>query len=381
MTVQSLATANGKINEQNYFMNLLLKLFGMDDLSERLAAVDSSLKNAAAGRPIPVQTFPVNDDIRFEKEKQQTALVAAKQFLTAGKEFIDKLNDAHRPVDDKLKKFFALIDQHVENGTKKNADAEGGEVAVKENDGDKGAALNQAMKELLDCSPKRVIAAFQKYSLEAGVAFVHDFNRVIDELARQYPRCRGGIYASRLNYSDVIQISEETLATLRATSTILDDVQRRYDLLEALQGELIHDLQSDEINEIWAAIKASYTDSKEGIGGENTGWWKKMVGTSIGAISWATAFLAAPQAQFQGQLARGHRVKVFIATSILLRHGWAEWSRTNEDVVVPNLRVMFALKCDYVANRILSITDVISTNGYSLTELPMKIESTLTKKD
>jgi hypothetical protein len=179
----------------------------------------------------------------------------------------------------------------------------------------------------------------------------------------------------------VIQISEEIMATLRATSTILDDVQRRYDLLEALQGELIHDFQSKEINEIWAAVKASYTDSKEGIAGEDAGWWVRMVGRSVGAISWATAFLAAPQAQFQGQLARVHRVKVFIATSILLRHGWAEWSRTNEDVVVPNLRVMFALKCDFVANRILTITDLIGTNGYALEALPGKIESALSKKD
>lgn len=119
---------------------------------KQLESVDSTLKNATV-HPIPVQSFPLVDDMRFEKEKQLAAFESAKRFVAAGNEFIDKLNGAHRPVDKKMEKFFTLIDQHVENRSK-NHD------------------LDHAMKELLDCSPKRVIAAFQKYSLEAGVAFV-----------------------------------------------------------------------------------------------------------------------------------------------------------------------------------------------------------------
>lgn len=182
----------------------------------------------------------------------------------------------------------------------------------------------------------------------------------------------------------MIQISEEIIATLRATSTVLDDVQRRYDLLEALQGELLSDLQLHEIKQIWEAVKGSFSDTFSGIVDKDDSWWQKVlkapVGVGAGTIAWAMAVVSAPQAQFQGQLARVHRVKVFIATSILLRHGWAEWSRMNEEIVIPNLKVMFALKCDFVANRVITITDLISTNGYSLEGLREQFDPGLIKK-
>ena len=80
---------------------------------------------------------------------------------------------------------------------------------------------------------------------------------------------------------------------------------------------------------------------------------------------------------FQGELARERRVKVFIATSVLLQQGWVEWSRMNQEIVIPNLTVMFNLKSDFVQNRLLSITDLITTNGYSLEGIDEKIESAI----
>jgi len=52
-------------------MSILSKLLGLRDLNEATRAL-----NAAAIRPIPVQSFPVTDDMRFEKEKQQLACAA-----------------------------------------------------------------------------------------------------------------------------------------------------------------------------------------------------------------------------------------------------------------------------------------------------------------
>jgi len=53
----------------------------------------------------------------------------------------------------------------------------------------------------------------------------------------------------------------------------------------------------------------------------------------------------------------------------------------NEEIVIPNLKVMFALKCDFVANRVISIMDIINTNGYTLEELPKRFESLLITKN
>lgn len=322
--------------------------------SNRLESIDSALKDAAV-RPIPVQTFPITDDTRFEKEKQEVAVNAGKRIGTEGKKFITRLNEAHLPVERRMEKFFSLIDKHNE-------------------DGSNGEAMDAALKEFLDCSPKHVVAAFQKHALEIGVMFVRDFNELIDLMAREFPRCRGGIYTFRLNYADAIQISDEIIATLRATSTMLEDVQRRHDLLEALQGELLNDFGTTEIETIWAAVKGSFKDSVKGMADEDDSWLKKMLGGGVGALSWAMAVLAVPQTQFQGQLARARRIKVFLATSILMRHGWDQWSKANEDIVRPNLNVMFALKCDYVANRFISLCDLVTANGYSLANLPGKIK-------
>src|SRR5665213_1623561 len=100
-------------------MGFLVKIFGQTESNGQLSAGEFSTKHSGL-RPMPVQTFPAVDDVRFEKQKQQTALESAKRFIVVGNEFIDKLESAHRPVDEKLKKFFSLIDKHVENGAKKD---------------------------------------------------------------------------------------------------------------------------------------------------------------------------------------------------------------------------------------------------------------------
>ncbi len=323
----------------------------------QLQAIEERLKNSGS-RPIPVQTFPTIDDFAFEREKQHAAFEAGKWFVSIGQTFIEKLSKAQDPVDSRMEMFFSLVDRCEELRSTPEV-------------------LDQALKELMECSPKRVVAAFQKGSLEAGWTFVRSFNVLIDELAKQYPRCRAGIFTSRLNYSDVVQVSEEILAALRATSTMLDDIQRRHDLLESLMGEIRSDLDSDEISKIWEAIGNCFKDTIDGISKKDAPWWKKIVtvpvGAGVGAISWAMAVASLPQAQFQGQLSRAQRVRVFVATSVLLRHGWNEWSKMNKEVVIPNLRIMFALKCDYVYQRLISVADIVSANGYSVEQLPAQI--------
>ena len=329
--------------------------------SNQVASLNSSLQHSGA-RPIPVQTFPITDDFQFEKEKQLAAHTSAKLFVDIGNKFIERFSQADKPVGRSLAKFFSMIDDHIKAPGKDNE------------------SLKRAMEDFLQCSPKNVIAEFQKQSLEAGIAIVQKFNLLIDQLAKEYPRCRSGIFASRLNYSDAVQISEEVLSTLRTTSTMLDDVQRRHDLLEALQGEVVGDLHSKEIQMIWNAVCESMKDSFNWADKQD-GFFTSMLKTAAGVastpISLAMAALLAPSAQFQGVLARQHRMKVFVATSVLLKLGWEKWSRSNQEIVIPNLKAMFALKCDFVQNRIITISDLISINGYSLDQLPKKIETVL----
>lgn len=282
--------------------------------SDRIAALNSSLQKSGA-RPIPVQTFPITDDFSFETEKQMAAKKSAAYFAEIGLKFINKFSQADEPVDRSLAVFFSQVDEFVKAPTSDNE------------------PLKRAMTDFFECSPKNVIAAFQQQSLEAGLAFVQKFNQLIDLLAKEYPRCRAGIFASRLNYSDAVQISEEVLSTLRTTSTMLDDVQRRHDLLEALQGELVGDLHSQEIQIICNSIVASFKDTLN-WSNPNDGFFKSALksatGVAIAPLALAMAMVSAPSAQFQGQLAREHRIKVFIATSILLKLGWEKWSGSNQ---------------------------------------------------
>ena len=108
--------------------------------------------------------------------------------------------------------------------------------------------------------------------------------------------------------------------------------------------------------------------------------WKGPVSVAFGELAWATAVVSAPSAQFQGQLARAQRVRVFVATAILLRANWTEWSKMNQNIVVPNLVIMFTLKGDFARNRIISIADLITVNGHSLEGVTDRISSAINKQ-
>jgi hypothetical protein len=265
-------------------------------------------------------------------------------------------------VDKALEEFFAHLDEYGKDVNRS-----------------KNRLLQDSLDKLMICSPKRVVANFQKYSLEIGWAYICAYNQLIDSLARRFPRCRAGIYAARLNYSDVIQISEEVLATLRVTFTVLEDIQRRYELLESLQSGLKADLESADIGKIFEAVKGSFSDLIE-IGKEDDGFFSKLfkrTGTvlAVAPLVAASAALAVPSAQFQGQLAREQRLKVFIATSALVRMGWAEWLKMNKEVVGPNLEILFLLKKDFGANRVISLCDLVTVNGYELADLAKSLKN------
>ena len=97
-------------------------------------------------------------------------------------------------MDKAFDKFFTLLDGY---GDKVNQ----GKTDV----------MKRALEQLLACSPKKVVGNFQEFSLEIRLAYVWHYNKLIDTLAEKFPRCRAGIFASRLNYSDVLHISEEVL--------------------------------------------------------------------------------------------------------------------------------------------------------------------------
>ncbi len=331
--------------------------------------VDNFGKNLerAASCPLPVQTFPLTDDFLWEKEKEAAASIAKEAFSEIQVKSIECLSGAHKEVDKALEAFFAHLDEYGKDVNRS-----------------KNKLLQDSLDKLMTCSPKRVVAGFQKYSLEIGWAYVSTYNRLIDSLARRFPRCRAGIYAARLNYSDVIQISEEVLATLRVTFTLLEDIQRRYELLENLQSELKADMASAEISKIFEAVKGSLSDIFE-LGNDDENFFSKLfkrAGTAVGVgpLIAIMSALAVPSAQFQGQLAREQRLKIFIATSALVRMGWADWLRMNREVVVPNLEILFVLKKDFVANRVISLCDLVTVNGYDLADLAKSLKKSFAVK-
>lgn len=322
----------------------------LDRLSETLGRVVSL--------PIPVQTFPTTDDFQWEREKQSAANLADGLFRGYEKEFMNRLAVAPEAVRSNTDCFFTAINQ---------ASTATGEMRKQ--------SLQKAMDQLLACSPKKILAEFQKCSLEAGWSYVHIYNCVIDKLAETFPRCRAGIYTSRLKYSDVIQIAEEILTTLRACSTLMDDLQRRYDMLEALQKDIEADLETPESDKIWSAIKNTYTDTAS-FGNKDIGsikLFKRLtgivaeIGTTFGNAT------AAPTLQIQGQMQRTQRILVFFSTVEMFRNGWIEWKKATDTIIIPNLNVMFALKRDFFKNQVVCLCDLVTYNGYSLKGLTEKL--------
>jgi len=328
------------------------------DNSARLATISDSFGRATL-LPLPVQTFPTTDDFTWEKEKTATAGLAERIFFNYERDFISRLVAASDNVLNQTQGFFAAV---------QTAAAASGEIRAQN--------LRNGLDKLLPCSPKKITAEFQKQALAAGWAYVYAYNCVIDKLAETYPRCRAGIFMSRLKYSDVIQIAEEILTTLRACSTLMDDLQRRYDILEALQNGIQADLETPESEKIWSAMKDTVRDTKT-FGKENTGftgWVKRRLGeiSELGTVIGDAT--AAPQLQIQGQMQRTQRVLVFFSTTDMFQEGWREWQKASDQIIKPNLQIMFELKRDFFRNQVVCLCDLVTYNGYSLNGLPDKIQ-------
>ncbi len=52
----------------------------------------------------------------------------------------------------------------------------------------------------------------------------------------------------------------------------------------------------------------------------------------------------------------------------------------NREVVTPNLKILFALKNDFISNRILSLCDLVTVNGYGLADLSKALKNSFAVK-
>ena len=91
------------------------------------------------------------------------------------------------------------------------------------------------------------------------------------------------------------------------------------------------------------------------------------MGTAVGDAT------AAPTLQIQGQMQRTQRVLLFFSSADMFQDGWQEWKTASEEIIKPNLNIMFELKRDFFRNQVLCLCDLITYNGYSLGGLPDKI--------
>jgi len=333
---------------------------GVERQTEGLAKVSQGIRDIKA-LPLPVQTYPLVEDPRWEMEKQRAACLAADMFCPLDKQFIEILANAEQDVRSNVEVFIKEI--HIASSVRGDA---------------RRVAIKKSLECLLACSPKRIIASYQRHALEIGWSYTYTYNRLVDSFAEWYPRCRAGIYSSRLKYSDVIQISDEVLATLRACSTMLEDLQRRYDMLEALQAGLEADYDDPACERIWKALKSALTDSIKNFGNsEDAGlWekvWKKTGAVLTSPIQGVAGVMAATTAQFNEQMAREQRLMVFLKTALMYCEAWGEWREASKRIVSPNLTILFALKRDYVRNQILCMSDLVNYNNYSLEGVYEKI--------
>ena len=323
---------------------------------EYLAQINTTMADLAnfqykpGALPIAVQSFPLVDDLKYEHEKQNLAAMAYPYFSKYEATFSEKLKSTANNVLTHHRNFYQYllnVRSNESTSVQKYKDS-----------------FQRALAELLACSPKKIMAELNKSSLEAGWAYVEGYNAIIDKFAQQFPRCRAGIYQFRLKYSDVIQISDEILTTLRPCQIIMEDLQRRYDTLEALQNCIQADLDYTECEKIIAAAKKTFTDNKEY--GNNSGILKKIVSFTMQPLTAMGDAMAIPSLQIQGQMERENRLIVFFSTADMLQECWTEWCSVNEQIVEPHLKIMFDLKRDFFKNQIICICDILSYNGYSL---------------
>lgn len=315
--------------------------------------------------PIAVQTFPTTDNFSFEPEKQAVANLAETFFASYENEFSTRLSTVHEEVGRHMSAFI----QNIRNVSS----ASGAE---------RRSFVSRALGDLSACSPKLVLAEFQKQSLIAGWVYVTIFNRAIDRLAELFPRCRAGIYASRLKYSDVLQISSEITETLKSCSTLIDDLQRRYESLESLQNDIRADIETPEAEMIFAAMKETFADNKRygeahESESENKGWFKaalgKVRGTVLQPVTALGDAMALPSLQIQGQMQRTRRMVVFLETAKVLSTGWDDWRKASKEIILPNLSVMFLLKRDFFRNQMICLCDTITCNGYELENVAQQL--------
>ena len=181
-----------------------------------------------------------------------------------------------------------------------------------------------------------------------------------------------------MKYSDIIQISEEILTTLRVCSTLLEDLQRRYDILESLQNHIESDLEHPEWEKIEIAIKEGFKDNFK-YGKENDELYKKLISLIMQPVTAAGDLLSIPTLQIQGQMQRTDRLMLFLATAKMFKQGWNEWQEKIKDIIEPNLRIMFELKRDFFKNQMICICDTITYNGYKLDNLSSFMEKKFIK--
>lgn len=307
--------------------------------------------------PISVQPFPVVDDFTFESEKKEVTKIAEPYFCDYERHFIQDLSGVSKEIIGHNASFFSNLDNAVRD-----------QRAFRQ-------FLKKALDELLACSPKKIMAEFQKKSLEAGWSYVKGYNQIVDELASLFPRCRAGIFSARLKYSDVIQISDEILTTLRTCQTLMEDLQRRYDILESLQNSLLADLEHTECEKIVKAAKETFADNKRYGAADDSDIAQKITSVFMQPITAFGDAMSLPALQIQGQMQRTERIMVFFATADMFRQGWMEWQNLCKEIIEPNLKIMFELKRDFFKNQMLCLCDIASYNGYSLQGLAEALRS------
>lgn len=310
------------------------------------------MKAKQSSIPIAVQTFPTSDDFTYEKEKLAVASLSDFYFEEYEKAFLLRLSTAHKEVECHMIDFFDAVRRACSSAGEKRA-----------------SYVADSLREITACSPKRILAEFQRQSLVAGWAYVSVFNTAIDKLSELFPRCRAGIYASRLKYSDVLQISSEITETLRSCSILIDDLQRRYEMLEALQNDIQTDIETPEAEVIISAMKETFADNERY--GRNVDCGideviKKTTSVLLQPLTAVGDLMALPSLQIQGQMQRTRRMVLFLETAKMLAEGWKEWKAASQEIITPNLNVMFSLKRDFFRNQMVCLCDIITCNGYEL---------------